>query len=811
MTATAEPETLTHIGVGYTGLTNTELALGKGTFVSDLELPGMTWASILRSPHAHARIVSIDTSAAEALPGVVYTMTGEEARSAMRPIPEAWNTKEIGAKGVHWYPLTPGRVRYVGEAIAAVVAEDKYTASKARDLIQVEYEILPAVADPEKAMAPGADLVEPEWGDNLLITRDWRAGDVESALAAAERRTTGMVRSERITGVSLEPRGVIASWDRFARKLVYWESTQNPHPLRTFLAETTGIPENDIRVIQPRVGGAFGLKQPPFQEEPLLAYLSHKLARPVKWIEERDENFQATGHSRDVRFYYDVGFDAEGVVSAIDIRVVADVGAPTALLGWGQSFVTGYCLPACYKIPNARIRLSVVVTNKCPWNAYRGFGKDSASFVMDRVMDRVARETGVDRARVRLNNFIPADEFPYPQPTGAVLDSGNYAGTMRKVLEMVGYDDFPRRQAEARAQGRRIGLGIGQELTPEGCAMPGAVMISAYDGATVRVAPTGEVTVLTGVTSPGCGNETAIAQIAAEYLGCEFERVRVIQGDTETCPYGLGNYSSRATMYGGSATQKAAVELRQKLFRVAGKMLEAHPEDLDARDGRIFVKGAPASSVSFDEVVDQIYRFPFREFAEDEEPGLEATRYFRMGNVYHQPEKQGRFSNYPAWPNGTAAAVVEVDEETGHVKVLRYCLVDDTGRLINPMLVAANLHGAITQGIGSALYEAISYGGDGQLHTATLMDYTIPTAVEVPLFEIGHQETLSPFTPLGMKGAGESGVGSVLGALCGAIENAFPELDLELNQLILTPSRVWKAIQDARQAAQQNQEVEATA
>jgi aerobic carbon-monoxide dehydrogenase large subunit len=314
----------------------------------------------------------------------------------------------------------------------------------------------------------------------------------------------------------------------------------------------------------------------------------------------------------------------------------------------------------------------------------------------------------------------------------------------------------------------------------------------------VRVAPTGEVTVLTGITSPGCGNETAMAQIAAEYLGCELGRVRVVQGDTDICPYGLGNYSSRGTMYGGSATQKAAVELRQKLFRVAGKMLEAHPEDIDARNGRIFVKGAPGSSVAFDEVVDQIYRFPFREFAEDEEPGLEATRYFRMGNIYHQPEKQGRFSNYPAWPNGTSAAVVEVDEETGHVKVLRYCLVDDTGRLINPLLVAANLHGAITQGIGGAMFEAIAYGEDGQLHTATLMDYTIPTAVEVPTFEIGHQETLSPFTPLGMKGAGESGVGSVLGALCGAIENAFPELDLELNELILTPGRVWKAIQDAQ-------------
>jgi aerobic carbon-monoxide dehydrogenase large subunit len=799
---------LNHVGTRRTGLTNVELALGKGTFVSDVQLPDMAHAAVLRSPHAHARITSIDTAAAESLEGVLYVMTGREAEEAMRPIPEAWDTKEVGAKGVHWYPLTAGRVRYVGEAVAAVVAEDTYTAHMARDLIEVEYEPLPAVTDPERALEPGSPLVEDEWGDNLLITRDWRAGDVEAALAAAPRKASGTVRSERITGVPLEPRGVVASWDNFHQQLTFWESTQNPHPLRTFLAETLDISENAIRVIQPRVGGAFGLKQPPFQEEPLLAYLSRRLGRPVKWIEERDENFQATGHSRDVRFYYDVGFDDQGAVDAIDIRVIADVGAPTALLGWGQSFVTGYCLPTCYKIPNARIQLSVVVTNKCPWNAYRGFGKDSASFVMDRVMDRIARDTGIDRTEVRLRNFIPADEFPYPQPTGAVLDSGNYEGTMRKVLEMVDYANFPKLREQALAEGRRIGLGIGQELTPEGCAMPGAVMISAYDGTTVRVAPSGEVTVLTGITSPGCGNETAMAQIAAEFLGCEYERVRVIQGDTDVCPYGLGNYSSRGTMYGGSATQKASIELREKLFRVAGRMLEADPDDIDARDGRIFVKGAPGSSVAFDEVVNQIYRFPFREFAEDEEPGLEATRYFRMGNIYHQPEKQGRFSNYPAWPNGTAAAVVEVDEETGYVKILRYCLVDDAGRLINPLLAAANLHGAITQGIGSAMFERIAYGDDGQLHTATLMDYTIPTAVELPMFELGHQETLSPFTPLGMKGIGESGVGSTLGALCGAIENAFPELDLEINQLTLAPSRVWKALRDARR--RQLREVEAS-
>jgi len=789
-----------HVGVGYPGLNNRTLAAGKGTFVGDVQLPNMTYLAVLRSPHSHARILSIDTSAAEALPGVVYVMTGAEAKAAMKAIPEAWDTAEMGAKSVRWYALAPERVRFVGEAVAAVVAEDKYSAYEARDMIRVEYELLPSVVDPESAMLDGSPLVEPEWGDNLLITRDFRSGDFESAFASAKRRVNGVVRSQRITGVPLEPRGCVVDYDAFHDKLTLWDSTQNPHPLRTFLAETLGISEAGIHVIQPHVGGAFGLKQPPFQEEPLIAYLARKLRRPIKWIEERDENFQATGHARDVKFYYEVAFDDDGTINGLDIRVIADVGAPTALLGWGMSFVTAYCLPTVYKVANNRVRLFVVVTNKCPWNAYRGFGKDSASFLMDRVVDHVAREAGLDRAEVRFRNFIPPDEFPYSQPSGAVLDSGNYPQALRRLLEMVDYENFPRLQAEARQAGRRIGLGLGQELTPEGCAMPGAVMISAYDGATVRVAPSGDVTVLTGVTSPGCGNETAMAQIAADFLGCDIGRVRVVQGDTELCPYGLGNYSSRATMYGGSAVQRAATDLRDKLLRVAGKILEADAQDLEARGSQIFVKGASARAVAFDAVVDQIYRHPFGTFAEDEEPGLESTRYFRMGNIYHQPEKQGRFSNYPAWPYGASACVVDVDPETGFVKVVRYCLVEDAGLIINPLLADANLHGAITQGIGGALYEQIVYGDDGQLLTANLMDYTIPTAIEMPLFEIEHQETRSPFTPLGMKGIGESGVGSVLGALCSAIENAFPELELHVAELPLTPSRVWRAIRDAQRS-----------
>jgi aerobic carbon-monoxide dehydrogenase large subunit len=791
-----------HVGTAYVGLNNRELAAGRGTFVSDIQLPDMAYMAVARSVFAHARIVSVDTSAAEAVEGVLAVMTGREAQRVFNPIPEGWNTAEVGAKHVDWYPLVHDRARYVGEAIAAVVADSKHVAQLASRLIEVEYEQLDSVIDPVAALRDGSVLVEPEWGDNLLCTRDWSTGDADEAFRIADRVGSGRVRSERITGVSIEPRGVVASYDAGHGRLDFWESTQNPHPLRTFLAETLAMPESKIHVIQPNVGGGFGLKQPPFQEEPLVAHMSRVLGRPVKWIEERYENFQATGHSRDVLFDYEVAFNNDGTITGLRVKVIADVGAPTALLGWGQSFVTAYCLPGVYRIPNNRIELFVVVTNKCPWNSYRGFGKDSASLLMDRVIEHVARETGLPGLEIRRQNFIPADAFPYSQPSGAMLDSGDYQQVMATLLDLTDAEGFPAQQAAALAQGRRLGMGIGQELTPEGCAMPGAVMISAYDGATVRIAPTGDVTVLTGVTSPGCGNETAMAQIAADTLGCEFGRVRVVQGDTEICPYGLGNYSSRATMYGGSAVQMSAGDLRDKLHRVAARMLEVDSKDIEGFDGVLSVIGAPGRSVRFDEVVNQIYRYPFGAFAEDEEPGLEATRYFRMGNIYHQPEKQGRFSNYPAWPNGLAACIVEVDEETGHVKVLRWYLVEDAGTIINPLLADANLHGAIAQGIGGAMYERIRYSDDGQLMTATLMDYTIPTAVELPLFDIRHVQTPSPFTPLGMKGIGESGVGSALGALCNAVENAFPELDLSLDKLTLTPCNVWRAIRDARLAKQ---------
>jgi carbon-monoxide dehydrogenase large subunit len=790
---------MTYVGQGIPSLTNTKLVAGKGTFVDDIQLPGMTHMAVLRSPYAHARIRSIDATEAERLPGVVCVITGREVQENMNPIPETYDTGAVGAKGVKWYALCVDRARYVGEAVAAVVAEDKFTAFEALNFIDVDYEELPVVSDPAEALESDSALVEPDWGTNLMASRDIQLGDPDKAFAEADGVISGSVRSNRITGSAIEPRGCAASYDAYGDALTFWDSTQNPHPLRRYLAGTLGIPDNSIRVIQPHVGGAFGLKMPTFQEEPLVAYLAMKLGRPVKWIEERSENFQTGGHARDTRFQYEAAYKNDGTVTGIRLNVLADVGAPSALCGWGMSFVTWYCLPCVYKIPNSETHLRSVVTNKCPWNAYRGYGKDAASFLMDRIMDRIARVTGLDRAEVRFKNFIPPDEFPYPQVSGAMIDSGNYSGALQKVLEMIDYESFPALQERARSEGRYIGLGIGQELIPEGCSMPGSLILNGTDGTEVRVSPEGEVTVLTGVTSPGSGNETGIAQIVADTLGCKLDKIRVVQGDTETCPWGFGNYSARSIIIGGSAGQLAATDIREKMLKVAGNMLEVAPEDLEAADGRIAVRGAPDRAVAFEEVAGEVYRNPHKENMEGIEPALEAKRHFKMPNVYHQPEKQGRFSAYPSWPNGVSACIAEVDPETGHIKILRYCMVHDAGTIVNPLLADANLHGGIAQGIGAAMYEHIVYDDAAQPLTSTFMDYTLPTAIEIPDLELGHQETPTPFTPLGTKGVGESGVGAILGALCSAVENALPELDLYLTEVPLTPSKVWSAIQEARQ------------
>jgi carbon-monoxide dehydrogenase large subunit len=792
-----------HVGSNALGKTNRVLAAGKGTFVADIALPGTCHMAVVRSPYAHARIRSVEASAALEQPGVIGVVSGEEIRRETRPIPT--HSPALGEKQIPIYALATDKVRYVGEPVAAVVAEDRFTALLGAERVGVAYEELPPVVDPEQALRPDAPLVVEEWGDNVLSRGHLRHGDPDARFRAAAGTVKGRVRTQRYTGASIEPRGYLASWDPYAQRLTLWASTQSPHSLRLFLAETLGLREGQIRVVEPHVGGAFGLKLPTFPEEPLICYLARKLGRPVRWIEERTENLLAGGHAREMQLDFEAAYEADGRVSALRTRLIADLGAPSALCGWGMANVAAFLIPGVYKLQDVEVERISVVTNKCPWNAYRAYGKEAACFMLERMMDLVAERTGLDRAEVRRRNFIQPDEFPYKQVSGASLDSGNYPRVLERVLREAGWDEFRREQEAARRAGELVGIGLAFELTPEGGCIPQSSLLSAYDGTRVQMSPTGEVAVMTGVTSPGCGNETGIAQIVADELGVALDDVQVMQGDTDVCPFGLGNSSSRSVIFGGSAAKLAAGELRGKLLRVASRLLEVSEGELEIGEGRIGPKGAPARSVSIAEVAGRIYRDAFSLPVCDEEPGLDVTRYFRHGNfdaMNKKPDPEGKLNFYSTWPNGATVAVVRVDPDTGVVKVLRMLSVHDAGVLVNPMLVEANLHGAFAQSLGGAFYEHLVYDEAGQLLTTSFMDYTLPTAPDLPGFEIHHECTPAPFNPLGAKGAGESGISGPMAAVASAIDDALAQAGLAVHvmEMPLTPQVVWRQIAAARRA-----------
>ncbi len=804
MTRSAEGTPGRFVGAGIPGKTNRLLVAGKGTYVADIDLPGTLHMAVVRSLYAHARLRSIDARAADAHPGVVATIVGEEVRQHTRPIPT--HSPALGEKPCPIYALAVDKVRYAGEPVAAVVATDRYTAIQAAQLVEVDYEELPPVVDPLAALASGSPLVVEEWGDNVLSSRTQTHGDPDARLRAAAGTVRGTVRTQRYTGAAIEPRGYIARYERFRDKLTLWASTQSPHSLRLFLAETLAMRENQIQVIEPYVGGAFGLKLPTYPEEPLICYLAIKLERPVRWIEERTENLIAGGHAREMQLDFEAGYEPDGRVTALKVRLVADLGAPSALCGWGMANVAAFLIPAMYKINDVSVERLSVVTNKCPWNAYRAYGKEAACFMLERVMDLVAERTGLDRAEVRFRNFIGPDEFPYTQVSGASLDSGNYERVLTHALEMGRWKEFPHEQSEARGRGELIGIGVSFELTPEGGCIPQSSLLSAYDGTRIQVRPKGEIVLMTGVTSPGCGNETGIAQIVADELGVSPDQIEVIQGDTDVCPFGLGNSSSRSVIFGGNAAKLAANDLRQKMTRVAARMLEVTPDDLELGNGRFAVRGAPTRFLAFGDVAGKIYRDAFSLPVYEEEPGLDVTRYFRHGNfdaMNKSPDPEGRLNFYSTWPNGATIAVVRVDADTGVVKVLRLMSVHDAGVLVNPMLVNANLHGSFAQALGGALYEHLVYDDSGQLLTASFMDYTLPTAVDVPSFRIEHECTPAPFNPLGAKGAGESGISGPMAAIASAIDDALRQIGLATHvmEMPFTPARVWRYIQDARAAA----------
>jgi carbon-monoxide dehydrogenase large subunit len=759
---------------------------GQGEYLDDVQLPGTLDCSILRSPFPNARIVAIDTTAAEAAPGVRAVLTGAAAAEMAGPLPHVFDPVNVGGATAEFRCLAVDRVRYAGTPVVALAAETMRQAESALHLIKIDYEELPFVIDAEAAMAPDAPRVFEDWEANEVGRYTWAEGEPDVVIAAADHVIEDEVSAQRYYTAPMETRGYIAQWKR--GDLTLYASSQMPHPLRSHLSSVLGMPENRIRVIAPMVGGGFGHKFHGFEEESTVALLSRMVGQPVRWLETRAESMLVG--AREFRYRMSIGFADDGEIEAFKAEVVGNIGALGPWGGWCMTFPAAMTLPGPYRIKHYDVQTIPVVTNKAPWSGARGYGKEAAAMALERMVDLVAAELGMDPAAVRRRNFIPSDEFPY-WTAGKRLDSGNYEGALDIALDLADYEGRKRDREEARSEGRLLGVGIGFEITPEGADFSGS-FFRGFDTSTVRVDPSGSVTVLTGVTSPGSGNETGIAQIVAAVFGIHIDLVEVVQGDTESCPYGFGNFSSRALTTGGGSARLAALEVREKMAAVAAMLLEVGVEELEFAAGEIRSTAAE-KAIPFGRVADQVYRRTVP-IGGEVYPHLEATRSDGPGNYQWVPDEQGRMSMYPTFPFSAHVTVAEVDAETGIVKLLEHTSVDDCGVVINETLVRSQIQGAIGMAIGGALYEHAVYGEDGVLETRTFKDYLMPRAPDMPQIRIGSQETPSPFTTMGTKGAGESAVGGTLAAILNAVNDALVPLDARIHTMPLSGPNVLAAI-----------------
>jgi carbon-monoxide dehydrogenase large subunit len=759
------------------------LITGTATYVDDVQLPGMTYLAVLRSPHAHARLVRLDIQAARADPRVLMVLTGEDVKEALGPLPIG----EIDLphlKLPKHYPLAVGKVRHVGEAVAAVVATDRYAARDALELIAVEYEPLPAVVDMEKALEPGAPLVHEEWQDNVAYTFTIDAGDIERAFREAEVTVRQRILNQRLAPLAMEPRGVVAHYHAANRSLEVWSSTQVPHILRTHLATLLRLPENRVRVIAPEVGGGFGSKLNVYAEEALVAYAAMRLRRPVKWIEDRRENIAVTTHGRDHIQDVELAARRDGTILGLRARVLADMGAYYQFFTPAIPTLTGLLAPGCYKIPHFRFDLRGVFTTKMATDAYRGAGRPEATHLIERMVDLLAAELQMDPVEVRRKNFPAPSEFPFTTATGLSYDSGNYQASLDKLLDLVDYRGFREEQARLRQQGRYVGIGFSTYVEICGVGPSSAISTGGWESATVRVEPTGKVTVLTGASPHGQGQETSFAQLVADELGVDIDDVTVVHGDTAMVQYGIGTFGSRATAVGGAALLLSLEKIKEKAKTLAAQLLEAAPADMVFEAGRIYVRGSPDRAVTFPQVARAAYRG--LNLPPDTEPGLEASSCFEPANF--------------TFPFGAHACIVEVDGETGEIAVRRYVAVDDCGRVINPLLVDGQLHGGIAQGLAQALFEEVVYDANGQLVTGTLMDYAVPKASYLPRFETDRTVTPSPVNPLGVKGVGEAGTIACSPAVVNAVVDALSPLGVRHLDMPLKPEKIWRVLQAHRQA-----------
>src|SRR5438093_6413905 len=760
------------------------LLTGRGRYVDDVTLPRMVHAAFVRSVHAHARLLRLDVDRARRAPGVAGVLTGEAVARLCKPY-RGVLLHYRGMKTGAMLPLAVDRVRYVGEPIVAVAAESRAAADDTAALVEVEYEPLPAVLAPETALAAGAPLIHPELGDNVLYETRLSAGDVERAFAGAGRVWARTFTTGRHTGVPLEPRSLIADYEPATRALTLWISTQVPHMMQAVLAELFGLREQRIRVIAPDVGGSFGIKIHVYQDDMAACALALTLGRPVKFVASRRESFLSDIHAREQTIRVEVAADGDGILTAMRASITAAVGPYSAYPR--SSVVEGgqvlRLLPGPYRVRNYDAALRVVAQNKVITSQYRAVGHPIATAVTESMIDLVARDLGLDPAEARRRNLVRPGDLPYTSATGNVFDSGSYQAALARLLEVAGYARLRREQAAARAEGRHVGLGLAcfVELTGPGAQFygVGGAPISGQEGTTLRLEPGGAITALVGVTNQGQGTHTALAQIIADVLDVPLDDVAVLSGDTAVVPYGGGTWASRGMPIGGSATLLAARALGERIRTVAAALLEAHAADIELGGSRAAVRGSPERGLSYAELA-RAAHFRSNELR-GVEPSLEATVHY---------------TNPGAWTftNGAHLAVVEVDTETGRVRVLKYVAVDDCGRLVNPALVEGQVRGGVAQGIGGALWEHCVYDDAGQLLTATLMDYAVPTAADLSPIEVHHLETPAPSIAGGYKGAGEGGTAGAPAAILNAVNDALAPFGVTLTEQPVTPERVLRPL-----------------
>ena len=777
------------IGARVTRTEDPRLLAGCGSFVDDRQVANVLHVAFRRSDQAHARIVAIDTAKARAAPGVVAVVTGEDLDGHVKPIVPASRMPGYYATPIR--PLARGKVRHVGEPVAAVVAESRYLAEDAAEQIAIEFEPLPCVVDPEVALRADAPLLHDEAKTNVLLSREFKRGDVDAAFATAAVSVNGRFRMRRKTAVAIEPRACCAEYEAGRDALTLYSATQVPGIVRDALAEALDLPGHRLRVVAPDVGGGFGGKGSLYPEEIFLCVAARRLARSLKWTSDRLEDLTATSQAFDEIIDAELALDRDGVAVALRADAIGDVGA-YSIYPWTAGLepvqVVSF-LPGPYRIQTYHGRVRAVATCKATLGPYRGVGRPTATFVIERLMDMAAQRFGIDPKEIRLRNLVRAEEFPYKIGSGIVWDKSGFRECLAAACDAIGYDDLRRKQREARVAGRWFGIGMAcyAELTGIGSrisASPGMPINTGTETSSIRVDSTGAITAAFGIASHGQGLETTLAQIVAEHLGSRFEDVRILHGDSAVVPGGTGTYASRSTVLAGGAARLAAEALREKVLNVASHLLEASPADLAASEGRVFVAGTDRS-VTFREIARAVY-----------------SEMGRLPQAARQELSASR-SYDPLFGTTSCAthiAALDIDPQTFEVRIDRYVVAEDCGRIVNPLIVEGQVHGGVAQGIGAALYEEVVYDDEGQIRTASLVDYLVPAASEIPDMQVVHIESESPTTLGGFRGMGEGGTIGAPAAVANALADALAPLGIGVNELPMTPERLFQLVRAATAA-----------